>query len=62
MFKVGIAGTVITAICCFTPILPLFLGAVGLSILVQYLDMFLIPALGIFIVILIVGAVRRRST
>jgi len=27
----GIAGTLIAAICCFTPILVVLLGAIGLS-------------------------------
>ncbi len=31
LFKVGVIGTIVTAICCFTPLLPLLLDAVGIS-------------------------------
>lgn len=51
LLKVGIIGTVVTAICCFTPALVILLGAIGLSSLVGVLDFVLIPALAIFIAI-----------
>lgn len=51
LLKVGITGTVIAAICCFTPVLVLLLGVVGLSSLVGMLDIVLLPALAIFLVI-----------
>lgn len=47
----GIVGTVVTAICCFTPALVVFLAAVGLSAWLVWLDMVLIPLLLVFIVI-----------
>ena len=52
LLKVGIVGTVIAAICCFTPALVILLGAVGLSSLIGILDYVLLPALGIFIAIM----------
>lgn len=51
LLKVGIVGTVIAVICCFTPVLVILLGAVGLSSLIGILDYVLLPALGIFIAI-----------
>lgn len=51
LLKIGITGTVIAAICCFTPALVLLLGAVGLSSLVGMLDIVLLPALAIFLLI-----------
>ncbi len=45
----GIAGTVLTALCCFTPILVLLLGGLGLSALTGYLDLVLLPALAGFV-------------
>ena len=51
LLRIGIAGSVIAALCCFTPILAVLLGAVGLSAIVGYLDFFLLPALLIFLVI-----------
>ncbi|GAB4407283.1 MAG: hypothetical protein Fur0044_00070 [Anaerolineae bacterium] len=49
LFKVSIIGAVVTAVCCFTPVLVIFLGAVGLSWWVGYLDYVLYPALFVFI-------------
>ena len=49
LLKVGIIGSVVTALCCFTPILVILLGAVGLSAIVGYLDYVLLPALATFI-------------
>lgn len=60
LLKTGIIGTVIMALCCFTPVLVILFGIVGLSALVGYLDLVLLPALGFFIV-LTIYAVWRRS-
>ncbi|PKH05926.1 mercury resistance system transport protein MerF [Moritella sp. Urea-trap-13] len=49
LLKWGITGTVIFALCCFTPILVIALGVVGLSGLLGYLDYVLLPALVFFI-------------
>jgi mercuric ion transport protein len=56
----GIAGFVITALCCVTPALVLLLGAVGLSALTGHLDYVLFPALVLFAGI-IAFAIYRRS-
>ncbi len=45
----GAAGSVITAICCFTPVLVLLLGAVGLSAWLGWIDYVLFPALAAFL-------------
>ena len=60
LLRFGILGTIIVALCCFTPILVILVAAVGLSALTGYLDYVLIPALLIFLG-LTVYAVRRRS-
>ncbi len=51
LLKVGLIGTVIAALCCFTPVLVVLVGAVGLSAYVGMLDYVLFPALGLFAVI-----------
>ena len=56
----GIAGSVIAAICCFTPILVILLGAVGLSAWLGWLDYVLLPALALFLGITAYGLWRRR--
>ncbi len=45
MLRSGTVGSVIAAICCFTPALVLLLGAVGLSAVVGWLDYALFPIL-----------------
>jgi len=49
LLKTGLIGTVIAALCCFTPILVILLGTVGLSAVVGWLDIVLFPALAFFI-------------
>lgn len=61
LLKSGIIGTVIMALCCFTPILVILLGTVGLSAIVGYLDIVLLPALGIFILITLYALLKRRA-
>ena len=60
LLAAGVIGSVIAALCCFTPFLVVLLGAVGLSALVGVLEYVLLPALFLFIGITIY-AVRRRS-
>lgn len=48
LLKVGVAGSVIAALCCFTPVLVLLLAALGLSALAGWLDLALLPALAAF--------------
>ena len=47
ILSVGVTGTVIAAICCFTPVLVVTLGVLGLSAWIGGLDYVLFPALGI---------------
>ncbi len=56
----GGCGSVIVAICCFTPILVVALGAVGLSAWLGWLDYVLFPLLAVFLGITIY-ALRRRQ-
>ncbi|MDA9009340.1 mercury resistance system transport protein MerF [Alphaproteobacteria bacterium] len=60
LLKTGIIGTVIMLICCFTPLLVVLFGVVGLSALVGYLDIVLLPALVIFIVITAYAVWKRK--
>lgn len=57
----GIVGTIIAALCCFTPVLVILFGVVGLSALVGTLDYVLLPAL-VFFIGLTIYAVWRRQT
>jgi mercuric ion transport protein len=58
----ALTGTVLVALCCFTPILVILMGAVGLSYFTPYLDMVLLPALAIMIVVTILSYRRWRKS
>ena len=58
----ALAGTVLIALCCFTPILVIMLGAIGLSVFTPYLDFVLLPALCIMIALTIVSFLRWRKS
>jgi mercuric ion transport protein len=51
LLKTGIIGSVIVALCCFTPVLVLLLGALGLSAALGGLDFVLLPTLAVFLAI-----------
>ena len=59
MMAIGFVGTVVAAICCFTPALVVALGAIGLSAWLGWLDFVLLPALAVFIGIVVYAAVAR---
>ena len=61
LLATGITGTVIAALCCFTPLLVWVLSAIGLSAAIAYLDIFLLPALGFFIILTGYALWRRKK-
>ena len=62
LLKTGIIGTLLAAVCCFTPVLVILLGAVGLSAIVGYLDFILLPALALFILITLFALWKKSKT
>ena len=44
-FVIGLIGTAVAAVCCFTPALVILLAALGLSAWLAWLDYILFPAL-----------------
>ena len=61
LLKTGIAGTVVTAICCFTPVLVILMGAAGLAAWTGKLDMVLFPLLGMFLAVTAFAFFRREG-
>ncbi len=62
-FITALVGTVVVAVCCFTPILVSALSVIGLGILIPYLDFILFPALLLLIFITIISYVQwKKST
>lgn len=60
LLRIGIGGSVITALCCFTPVLVVLFGALGLSVWVGWLDYVLWPMLAIFLGLTAYAWQRRR--
>ena len=54
-------GSVVAAICCFTPILVVLLGAVGLSAWLGWIDYVLFPALAFFLALTAYAYNRLRK-
>jgi purine-cytosine permease-like protein len=61
LLRVSVIGTVIVALCCFTPILVILLGVVGLSAITSYLDFVLLPALAIFFGLTVYALWRKKQ-
>lgn len=59
LLKTSLIGTVVTGLCCFTPVLMLLLEVVGLLSIAVYLDYVLLPLFAIFICITIYALIRR---
>lgn len=59
LLKTGIIGTVIAALCCFTPILVILLGVIGMSSVIGYLDYVLLPVLGVFACITVYALMQK---
>jgi mercuric ion transport protein len=60
VLRTGITGSIITAICCFTPILIVIFTAIGLAAIVGYLDYVLFPLLAIFLGMVGYGIYKRQ--
>ena len=60
-FKAGLWGSIIAAICCFTPVLVVGLGLFGLAAFTSYLDYVLLPMLGVFLALSFYGWSKRRA-
>lgn len=57
LLRASVIGTVLVALCCFTPILVILLGAV----LTGYLDYVLLPALAVFIGLTVYALWRKKQ-
>ena len=60
LIKIGVIGSVVAVLCCFTPVLVVLFGAVGLASIVAYLDYVLLPSL-VFLIGLTVYTLVKRN-
>ena len=56
----GVAGAVLSMLCCVTPVLAVLLGALGLTAFVAKIDYVLVPAFVASVALAIFALVRRR--
>ncbi len=57
--RTGIVGTAVMAICCFTPVLVVAFGIVGVSAWLGWIDWVLFPALAAFLALTAFALARR---
>ncbi len=62
LLRVGTLGAILATLLCVTPVLVVALGAVGLSAAVGWLDYVLLPALAVFVGMVVFALVRRRRS
>lgn len=60
ILKTGFGGLVASAVCCFTPLLVVVLGAVGLSAWVLWLDYIVFPVMALSMGLIAYGLYSRR--
>ena len=56
----SVTGTILLAVCCFTPILVIALSTIGLGTIIPYLDFVLLPALAVMIVLTVISYKRWK--
>ena len=60
LLKTATFSSLVLAVCCFTPVLVLLLGAFGLGAYVAGLDFILLPLLGLSLLVALAALVRLR--
>ena len=60
LIATGLTGAAVAALCCFTPVLVVLLGAVGLSAMLGWIDYVLLPALAFFVALTGYAVWRRQ--
>ena len=54
-FISAVVGTVLVALCCFTPVLVIVLSLLGVGFLTPYLDYVLFPALLVMLIVTVLA-------
>jgi mercuric ion transport protein len=61
-FIAAVVGSAVVALCCFTPLLVIALGLVGVGFLTPYLDYVLLPALVVLLVVTVLSYWRWKQS
>lgn len=62
LLRIGIIGSLVAAVCCFTPALVILLSIVGLSAVIGWLDYVLLPTLAVFVCLTLYAIVKIKRT
>lgn len=62
LLRTGVIGTLVAAVCCFTPLLVVILGALGFTAVIGYLDYVLLPMLGVSILLVVFSVWKKWGT
>lgn len=64
LLSLGIGGTIIAILCCFTPLLPIVLTALGLGGMISFVynDAVLLPILAGFLILTGFALWQRKKT
>jgi len=60
LLRTGVTGAVVAGVCCFTPLLVVLFGAVGLSAALAWADYVLLPMLAVSLGMVGFALARRR--
>lgn len=60
LLTTGIVGAAVTAICCVTPLLVVLFGLLGVSAWLGWIDLILLPLLGLFIALTVYALVSAK--
>ncbi len=60
LLKTGVIGAAFAAVCCFTPVLVVLFGVIGVSAWLGWIDYVLFPALLFFLCLAAYGMTRRH--
>lgn len=61
ILKIGTIGTLVTAICCFTPLLVIIFTSLGIATWLGYIDYILLPLLTVFVGIFLWGIILSKK-
>ena len=62
VFISAVVGTVLVALCCFTPMLVLVLSILGVGFLTPYLDYVLFPVLVVMLIVTVLAYRKWQRT
>lgn len=60
LLRIGIVGSIVSALCCFSPVLVVGLTAIGLVSVLGWIDYVVLPSLAIFFTLTVYALWKRK--